>query len=158
MRLYVDMDGVLADFGARYAELFGHVPNHVDTDWVKVREVPDFYENLPTMPDFDLLWSFVKPFRPVLLTGIPRTVKDAGAQKRKWAEKHLGIETPVICCPPSEKYKVCVRGDVLIDDYEKYKNLWINMGGTWITHTSAISTVLALSNLTAGEHNERRFI
>ena len=36
-------------------------------------------------------------------------------------------------------------GDVLIDDWEKYKSLWLDVGGVWITHRSAAETADELS-------------
>ena len=38
-------------------------------------------------------------------------------------------------------------GDILIDDWEKHKDAWVNAGGIWITHTSAKDTIEQLHNL-----------
>jgi hypothetical protein len=38
-------------------------------------------------------------------------------------------------------------GDVLIDDWEKYRQLWVNAGGHWITQRGAAATADELSKL-----------
>ena len=59
MQIFVDMDGVLADFDRGYAALFGpHGGKEADdVDWL-VRNTPGVLNaSLPPMPDFDVLWA-----------------------------------------------------------------------------------------------------
>ena len=60
--------------------------------------------------------------------------------------KHIGT-VPVWCCRSSEKYKAAEPGDILIDDWDKYKHLWTGAGGLWITHRSADETIQELAAL-----------
>jgi hypothetical protein len=38
-------------------------------------------------------------------------------------------------------------GDILIDDFDKYRDLWIKAGGIFIHHTSAVASIHALREL-----------
>jgi hypothetical protein len=157
MALFVDMDGVLADFDSGYEAAFGVRPSiHADNvDWELVRARKHFYLGLPPMPDFQELWSFIAPLRPVVLTGVPLSVVEASDNKRLWARRWLG-DTEIRTCRSSEKYLHAKPGDILIDDWEKYKKKWIKAGGIWITHTSATNTITELTKrLNDGDINER---
>lgn len=143
MQIYVDMDGVLADFDLGYAAAFGVWPGKEkdDVDWSAVRKHKDFYLNLSPMIDMQMLWDYVKKYNPIVLTGIPENVPEADANKRAWAIKNLGGTVEIHCCRSKEKYLHCKPGDLLIDDWTKYKDLWVNAGGLWITHTTSRNTI-----------------
>ncbi|CAH2600993.1 conserved protein of unknown function [Rhodovastum atsumiense] len=149
MKIFVDMDGVLADFDAGHVRVFGYRPDKLadNVDWQKVRAVPGFYLNLPPMPDMRELWAAVAPHDPIVLTGVPPSVREAPDNKRAWVRKYLGSHVEVRCCRSKEKCLHAAPGDILIDDWEKYKALWIGKGGRWITHTSASTTIRALRTL-----------
>jgi hypothetical protein len=148
MKLFVDMDGVLADFERGYWEAFGvDVSKQTDNvDWTKVRNHKDFYLNLPPMPDISVLWSCIYQLNPIILTGVPHSVEEACANKTGWVRRCLG-DIEVRCCRSSEKYLHAEAGDILIDDWEKYRHKWEEVGGIWITHTSALETVNQLDLL-----------
>lgn len=150
MQLFVDMDGVLADFDAHYRAVFNRKADKVldNVDWAAVRKVNGFYLNMPPMPDFNLLWTFISRYDPIVLTGIPMAVPEAQDNKRAWVRKHIGSDVEVRCCRSKDKYVHAIPGDILIDDWEKYKDLWIGAGGAWITHTDAKSTIKRLAEIT----------
>jgi hypothetical protein len=54
----------------------------------------------------------------------PGTVEGAD-NKRVWVARHLGDHVEVRCCWSRDKCKHATPGDVLIDDWVKYGNLWI---------------------------------
>lgn len=149
MQIFVDMDGVLADFDTGYEIAFGIRPSKADdtVDWNMVREREGFYRDLPPMPDMGTLWSFVAPFHPIILTGVPSSVAEAPENKRAWARKNIGYDVEVRCCKSSHKCMHAVPGDILIDDWEKYMHLWIGAGGRWVTHKSASETISRLQEL-----------
>jgi hypothetical protein len=149
MQLYLDMDGVLADFDAGHERAFGFRPDKLadNVDWKAVRQIEKFYEDLPPMGDLGTLWAFVAPLKPIVLTGVPHSVKEAPDHKRAWVQKHLGPDVPVICCLSREKCRHAKPGDILVDDWEKYRKLWEDAGGRWVTHASAEDTILALKSL-----------
>lgn len=144
MRVFLDMDGVLADFDRGYAARFGVRPDKLTgaIDWKAVRGAgaAHLFRDLPPMPDLDRLWRFFAPYAPTILTGIPDSVPEAAANKRAWVEKHLG-DVPLIACRSRDKCLHGAPGDVLIDDWEKYRARWTGMGGHWITHVSAVDSI-----------------
>jgi hypothetical protein len=149
MQLFVDMDGVLADFDRHHAALFGTRPcrNSTRVDWKAVHRAKDFFLGIPPMADLEDLWARIERHRPIVLTGIPVSVPEAEDNKRTWVRAHLGENVEVRTCLAREKYLHASPGDVLIDDWEKFRQLWIDAGGRWITHVSAADTDRALAEL-----------
>lgn len=143
MRLFVDMDGVLADFDGHHEAVFGVRSDKLadNVDWTRVRGVRDFYPHIPPMPDMALLWTTIAPLEPIVLTGVPHSVEEAADNKRAWVRRHLGAHVEVRCCRSKEKCRHAEPGDLLIDDWEKYRDLWLGAGGRWITHRSAAETI-----------------
>jgi 5'(3')-deoxyribonucleotidase len=152
-QVYVDMDGVLADFDKRAIELLGmlgqeyedtHGPEAFWTElWVKDHE---FYLNLEPMPGAQWLWDNVTkltyPGHPKILTGCPKE-EDSKRQKIAWAKKNFP-EADVITCKSREKCHHCKPGDVLIDDFTKYKHLWEKHKGKFIHHTNNEQSIAEL--------------
>lgn len=149
MKWFVDLDGVLADFATHYTNTTGLTPNLAadDVDWKLVHGVPGFYRNMPPMLDAAELWNAIKGFNPTVLTGVPKSVPGAAADKVAWCAQHLGANVPVITCASRDKCKYGGPGTVLIDDWNKYKHLWVAAGGTWIAHTSAANTIKLIKAL-----------
>ena len=151
IQVFVDMDGVLADFDAHYEAVFGVRPDKRkdDVDWGLVRAMTGFYADIPPMADMIELWSYLKSLTPspIVPTGVPSSVPDATEDKQRWVKRHLGELVEVRCCLSREKSLHARSGDVLIDDWEKYRSLWEAKGGRWITHVSAESSIEALRRL-----------
>lgn len=154
--IFVDMDGVLADFDQGYEDRFGvRACKEADNvDWSLVRRTDGFYRDLPPMPDFDALWPGLSGLNPIILTGVPHSVADAAANKRAWVDRVIGKDQPMIACPSKDK-SLHIRnpGDILIDDWEKYRDIWIERGGRWITHASAETSLDQLSALLSPKQN-----
>jgi hypothetical protein len=143
------MDGVLADFDAGHIAKFGRPPTREKkgVEWDKIRAMPTFYRDLPPMRGFEELWAYVAPHHPTILTGVPEDNDDAPGNKRMWVDKNIGKDQPMICCQAKEKYLYASRGDILIDDYEKYRALWTTAGGVWITYITAPQVIGALKGM-----------
>ena len=150
MQLFCDMDGVLADFDQHHKNVFGFRSSTAldNVLWGKVRKVPHFYLHIPPMKDLDELWAAISPYNPIVLTGVPY-IPEAAGDKQAWG--YTNLDPPpqkIITCKSKEKYKyMTAPGDILIDDWEKHKDAWVNAGGHWITHTSAKDTIEQLHNL-----------
>jgi hypothetical protein len=156
MHVFLDCDGVLADFD-RYAEsILGLPPREYERQkhnnkqlWDILYAHDDYFYKLPKMPDADELVEGVKAlgFDPVILTGIPSKEGSDWAigQKTRWAEKHFP-DLDIICCKSKEKALHMIQGhhNVLIDDWAKYKHIWEETGGTFILHTSANDSLAKL--------------
>lgn len=151
-RLYLDMDGVLADFDRRAAEVFGMPPRQYEEQhgepafWATLFASPDFFATFEMMPDAPDLWAATKHLRPVVLTGVPRGGW-ASDQKRRWVDAKLGPSVGVITCFAKDKARYCKPGDVLVDDRPKYRDLWEAAGGVFVTHTSAAASIETLRHL-----------
>ena len=153
-QIFLDLDGVLSDFDGHYEALFEVRPNQDTYDppdfWDRIREHGRFFRTQPMMKDAMVLWNAVKHLRPIILTGIPRSIPHVGHQKRQWVDEHLGRDVQVYCCPSKDKCKWGKPGDILVDDRIKYSGYWIEMGGVFIHHTSALTSIAALAVRVAG--------
>lgn len=149
MTLFVDMDGVLANFDLHHEAVFGYRPDDIvrDVDWEAVRARGDFFLELPVMPDALELWEYVKRHNPVVLTGVPKRVPEAPANKRGWIKQYICDRVEVRCCLSSEKSLHCQPGDIIIDDRAKYQHRWEKKGGIWILHRSAAQSIAELMEM-----------
>jgi len=155
--LFIDLDGVLADFDTAYAAVNGSPPDKSidNVDWRKVVSVPGFYAKMPALPGAADFWASLEALAEsegldiVILTGCPSSVPAAAADKRSWVTKHLGEHVKMIACRSRDKKLHMKPGDILVDDWERYKEHWLEAGGIWITHTSPTESLAALKELTA---------
>lgn len=153
-QLYLDSDGVLADFDKtanaylgmptrEYEKLFG-----ADAFWAKLAEIEDFFFSLDLMPDAQELYDAVKHLDPIILTGAPSQLGErAHLEKIRWAEKKFGPKQRIITCSSKNKYTYCKPGDIIVDDWPKHRKLWEDAGGIWVPHTSTKETIAHLINL-----------
>ncbi len=148
-RLFLDCDGVLADFEAAATALLG-MPTRVfeaqygiPTFWRRLAEAENFYGALPLMSDARVLFEAVAHLSPTILTGCPKGGW-AEAQKVAWAAEHFpGV--PIITCMAFNKRAHCQPGDVLIDDTIKHRHLWEEARGVFIHHQSARKSLILLA-------------
>ena len=145
-KLFLDCDGVLADFdtGAR-AALGGMTPRQFEARyskrefWKRLARTPDFYATLPLMPDAQMLFDTVEHLRPTILTGLPLGTW-AAPQKVAWAEQHFP-GTPIITCMARDKVRYMEPGDVLVDDREDHRDKWEDAGGLFVHHRNAVQSL-----------------
>ena len=148
-QLYLDCDGVLADFDAGAEAILGMKPrafekrHNIGRMWAKLASAPDFYGTLPLMSGAMELFEAVKHLEPIILTGLPRG-NWAADQKVRWAAEHFP-GTRIITCMAVNKRNHCVPGDVLVDDTLKHRHLWEDAGGIFIHHRNVDETLEALS-------------
>ncbi len=149
MQLFCDLDGVLADFDGHYKRVFGVDPRDSTTriNWRAMRDHKDFFAGISLLSDAHVIWSWIEHHHPVILTGIPNSIPEAAQNKKDWVAKYISPEVEVICCRSEDKWMHALEGDVLIDDREQYKHLWLDMGGVWITHRSAVETIKILDGM-----------
>lgn len=149
-QLFLDCDGVLANFDSYAEKVFGLPPRQAEAKlgtprfWCDLQSHPDFYRNLPLMPDAMELFNAVRHLDPIILTGCPLGGW-AEVQKTDWAAKHFP-GTRIITTMSANKWDHMKPGDVLVDDYLKYKHLWEEAGGVFIHHTSAAKSIQALQD------------
>jgi len=157
-QLFVDLDGVLADFEKGVRLITGKEPSelHPRSMWPAIARSRDFYNHLEWMPDGKNLWQAVKSFHPVILTGLPMG-KWAEPQKRSWCERELGKEIPVITGMSRHKTELALqwmeengfseKRPILIDDRLKLKEPWKAAGGQFILHLNSAESIGELKNM-----------
>lgn len=123
-----------------------------DMDGVLVRQTGrDGFDKMPWMPDGRVLWEFIAPMGPIILSMLPdENMHRAAPQKIEWCARELGKDVAVTITPDSiGKAKYAEAGDVLIDDNQKHASGWIANGGIFILHRSAKASISVLQRLLA---------
>ena len=150
-RLFLDADGVLADFDLAARQLLGlrskeFIAKHGrGTFWKRLANAKNFYGGLAEMPDARLLFDAVKHLQPTILTGLPLG-NWAAPQKVEWAAEHFpGV--PIITCMAADKHKHMHSGDVLVDDREKHRAAYEAAGVVFVHHKSAEDSLTQLAKL-----------
>jgi hypothetical protein len=149
-QLYLDCDGVLADFDQGATAILGMKPDAFEQRhglgrfWAKLASAPDFYFGLPLLPDAMRLFEAVRPLDPIILTGLPRGNWAAG-QKVRWAARHFP-GTRIITTLARDKRDHARPGDVLVDDQSRHARLWEEAGGIFVHHKSADATLARLKD------------
>ena len=135
--LYCDLDGVLADFEEGVKLITKKYPKDLDRKymWMRIRKMPNFYANLPWMPEGKALWEAIKIYNPVILTGCPKGGWSEN-DKLSWCARELGSHIKVITCETQDKPDYCNEGDILIDDRDVIKDKWIEKGGKYVHYAS----------------------
>ena len=154
MTLYLDLDGVLADFDKAAGALMGtdNIYKYefiwgVNKFWEKIDSDEKFFATLNVMPDAWDLMDAVEHLEPIILTALPHTsAVRVDQQKRDWVAEFFP-DTPVITCQTLDKPDYCEPGDILIDDRAISRDRWIKKGGTYIIHTTAERTIGTLQAL-----------
>lgn len=151
MQLYLDCDGVLADFDRGATDLLGMGPREferrkgIGAFWAALARHGDFYASLPLMPDARRLFDAVRHLDPIILTGLPRG-NWAASQKVRWAAEHFP-GTPILTVMAVDKRNHCQTGDILVDDQLKHAHLWEGAGGIFVHHHDAETTIAKLAAL-----------
>ena len=156
--IYLDMDGVVADFDEYAARTLGVPPSqgiYPDEIWYKLSSNARLYRDLVKTPYADeLVFQCGKIAKQLdytlkFLTAVPKgnDVPWAFYDKVYWA-RHNFPTIPVMFGPYSkDKWRHCRPGDILIDDRASNIQEWRAAGGIAIHHTNIDTTLQELSNL-----------
>jgi hypothetical protein len=159
-KIFVDLDGVLADFDRLTFELTGKTREEL-TDkevWDCVNSVPDFFFSLPLTPDaYDLVNGIVVGLGQDIniLTATGNDFVGVGTQKLRWLDKMfrgLGLrESARLTNKGIYKAAYARPNHILIDDTQKVIDAWVAAGGIGILHTGAHKTLLNLHRVLTDE-------
>jgi hypothetical protein len=149
--LYLDMDGVQANFFTAWAQLHGkNAYKEIGDRAAREASIEDlnsrgpefvyqFFRDLPPLPGGMELVSWLKknhiPF--TVLSAPLRGNKEASvAGKREWLDQHNpGTSGSAIFTGEKFRYaQLGQRPNVLVDDYKQYIGAWRNAGGIGILY------------------------
>ena len=153
-KVYLDMDGVIADFDKRFKDITGMAPKDFENKYGKDEfwKVIDednkisFWVGIPEMPGAKALVDAVKKYNFELLTS-PSAKKQSYLGKILWVRNHsslFGGKPRINFKRAKEKHLVkpqLAKTDILIDDREDTIGRWNAAGGTGIVYKN-ISQVL----------------
>ena len=143
--VYLDMDGVLADF-------FGEVAKEHDVGYWReihrkdlgidqVAQQPGFFEMLPILPNAGNLMHGVLHLSKkysILSSPLLSNVEESSKEKMEWLQRHLKNHQPQAVIFDHEKYKYAQQPNgtpnILIDDWDTNIRLWEANGGIGILY------------------------
>ena len=160
-KIYVDMDGVVADFDRRFRDISGMAPKEFENkygkkafwDLIDEENKVKFWVGIPPMLGASELISFVSKHDYEMLTA-PSIKKQSRLGKNLWIRNHTGDIFP---SKPKVNFKFAkekhlikphlTNFDILIDDRAATINNWNAAGGTGILYKSAPQVISKLKKL-----------
>jgi 5'-nucleotidase len=148
--VFVDLDGVLADFDAAFPRVFNLNHRNIDDETMSrcINGHPSFFADLEPMPQALDFFKAIRCLKPIILTACPKGAYAAAAlQKRQWVRQHLGDDVMVLPVMGGGFKPLFMQadGDILIDDYRRNIEQWNHSGGTGILHRNFQRTVEQLN-------------
>lgn len=150
--IFLDLDGVMADFETYFEQYFGIRHDSVDDNkmWEMIHNHGHFFRNLPPMAGAVEFYEVLKAYgrNVMILTGCPRKNYDiAATQKKEWVAEHLDPDVHVLPVIGGKNKHLFLhrKNDILIDDFEKNILPWQKAGGIGIIHTSFEKTKTELA-------------
>ena len=159
MQLFLDKDGVLADFEKHCITLFGKHPKDLEDAelWRLVSQDKEaFWSGIPVKDGAYELLEVAAPLSPKILTGCPRNGDDrteicpvASSHKKTWVAYHFGEHIPVITCFSRDKPSyITSPEDLLIDDTYLNIKRWKAAGGRAIFYKTVEQSIADLKRKT----------
>jgi len=143
--VYIDMDGVLADFFGEVAREHGvNYWREIHRQEIAIEQTakkPGFFLNLPPMPNAASFIRGVKHLASkfsILSSPLQSNVEQSSQEKSQWLQNHMKNIQPQSVIFDHEKFKFAKQANgtpnILIDDFDTNINLWISNGGIGILH------------------------
>ena len=160
-KIYLDMDGVIADFNTRFKNLSGIEPREFESkygknafwEFIDEENKISFWVGIPPMPGASELISYVSKHNYEILTA-PSIKKQSRLGKSLWVRNHIGDMFP---SKPKINFKFSKEKhlikpnlsnfDILIDDRQTIIDNWNNAGGNGILYQSASQAIADLKKL-----------
>jgi len=166
-KIYLDMDGVLADFFAEYAKLAGVTTgNYRDIPPAKADPTldkmigTDFFARLPKFPTADnlvkLVLKYVKSYG-ICSSPLRGDFKNSEHWKREWIKKNLNPQpAEIVITGQKERHAVNADGspNILIDDRGSNIANWRAKGGIGIKYQADEDSLQKVANALAMAYNQ----
>ena len=159
--IYLDMDGVVADFDKRFNDLSGMMPqdyvnkNGLNDFWnfIDEKHKVAFWRGIELMPDAQKLVSYIEQHPFEMLTA-PSIKKQSVIGKGLWVKDKVGTlystKPKVTYRSAKQKHTVkpnLTKFDILIDDKGSTIDRWDAAGGTAILYQNANQVINDLKKL-----------
>ena len=158
-KIYLDMDGVLADFFAEYAKLAGVTSgNYRDIPPAKADPTldkmvgTDFFVRLPKFPTADNLVNLVLKYVDsygICSSPLRGDHENSGRWKRVWIQKNLSPQpAEIVITAQKERHAVNADGspNILIDDRGSNIANWRAKGGIGIKYQADEDSLQKVAN------------
>lgn len=151
--IYLDMDGVIADFEKRYKELFHMQPIEAENKKEFDYYFDDFikhnnFTTLDKMPGTDIGLEFLRkapvPTQILSSTTNEERYDTISRQKMIWLQTHGITFNPIFVPGKKHKYKYATPNSIIIDDTKSVIDDWLKAGGIAIWHKDWITTLAIL--------------
>ena len=152
-KIYLDMDGVIADFVKRYKELNGMMPREAEKNHKFDHYFDEFiarrnFATLDLMPGatmgLDYLRRLHVPTEILSSTANKERYDTISQQKAEWLKQHH-IDFKQNFVPGKDlKYKFATPHSIIIDDTESVISDWNKAGGIGILHKNWPTTLAIL--------------
>ena len=151
--VYLDMDGVIADFVKRYKELYHMEPREAE----KNKKFDSFFNEFIATNQFatlDLMPGAMDGITFLRKANVPTQILSSTAnekrydaiskQKMIWLQTHGITFNPIFVPGKSLKYKYATPTSIIIDDTESVISDWKKAGGIGILHKDWVTTLAIL--------------
>ena len=151
--IYLDMDGVIADFVKRYKELYRMEPRDAE----KKKEFNKFFDEFIDTNQFatlDLMPGAMDAITFLRKASVPTQILSSTAnekrydaiskQKMIWLQTHGITFNPIFVPGKKHKYKYATPDSIIIDDTESVIDDWKKAGGIGILHKDWMTTLAIL--------------
>jgi hypothetical protein len=125
--LFIDSDGVFANFDQHVLDLFGKTPNALgDAElWRLANSTENFWSDMPLMPGAREFFDAIKHVNPIVLTGCPKSDYDRAAKaKVAWWKRNFDHDNVITCLSKEKATYMKAEGDWLVDDMTKNCKRW----------------------------------
>jgi len=152
-QIYCDMDGVICDFVGRFDHFTGLTPDEYKKkfnrsmlwDLIDNKIGMTYWSDMSWTPMGKMLWNFIKPYSPELLTS-PSRDNNSRLGKLLWVKKNLSSSPKVNFRNAKKKHEFANENSILIDDREDTIERWNNAGGIGIHHPENTTNITPILN------------